>query len=397
MEDGLTGIDARLQALSQAPSPEITRIYDAWVVHRSEQPDGTVRAAAEALGVSERALLSAQSAYGAATALDLDLATDPVLAVRALLGEMAACGGVEMVLPTGDAALAVTGRLDPSEETRQGEVSVGLVDADGAAQLTLTADAIGAAFLTDADAVGRDADRLSLCDRDGAVVVEFGATEATDLARFRRIADLFDADQAWDTRPPPVAEAAQATKPASDDLSEVGRRWLSTGDQSEIDALLAENDAPRSRVYAALPPDLASEVDAGAAERLLRGAAQTETPMALRVANGAATLTYWGFVRRVAWADDGIRIDDPMVALRLPEAGVRDVWVVRAPTRQGVLTWLDLVTPDGASLCQMFGRRPDGRSLCTQGPGCWRALIADFVFQDGVAQPVRIERPTLPA
>ncbi len=77
--------------------------------------------------------------------------------------------------------------------------------------------------------------------------------------------------------------------------------------------------------------------------------------------------------------DDAVKAASEGVAFELSDSALRCAWIARAPTREGVLTWLEALDAEGVSVAKAFGRRPDGASLRTQGPGCWRAVIAHYV------------------
>lgn len=174
-----------------------------------------------------------------------------------------------------------------------------------------------------------------------------------------------------------------AGEPSADetDYAALRRAWLATETREDIERMLKTAAPDRPTAYAALKAELTAEVEPRHAFNIIDGATQTRTEISVRVANAGCSATFFGAVRAVKRIPDWTNILDPGLHLHVKDAEVATAWVARAPTRQGLFTWIDFLTDAGGSVVQIFGRRPDGASLCTQGPGCWRALISDFVFE----------------
>lgn len=362
----------------QGRGPSRAKIFDAWEAAQRQAPPVRQRDVADAIGVSEAALVGARAAYDDAQTLDLPERAD----VTALIGELSRAGPAAFLARTPGCELEIIGEIDalsPLEAAAQ-SADFRIVAGRGQGETSIRPARLGAAFFV-TDFSGADArESVQLFDDRGDASLKIHPGPQTRRAYFRRIAELFDAS-AQERDVAAGRAGARAGAPAGTNWTAFEARWLQTRTRAEIDALLDGGDAPRPTAYRALSQDLALQVDLGAPHRLLLGAAQTQTEVSIRVQNGGVSQTFSGPVRRVVQNGLLLNILDAHLHLQIDLACVSEVWIVKAPIGDAVLTWVDLVGADGASVCQLFGRRPDGLSLCTQGPGCWRALISDFVVE----------------
>lgn len=359
-----------------------TEIYDAWLALQTAEPPPRQRDAAAQIGVSEGALVQAKAAYGDAVALSLD----EIDVFRACLAELSRAGEAMFLTRNPDCVNEAHGMLSAASPTSDDAAVQFIVSGDDrAAELSLDFHAIGTAFFV------REATRsgirhsVQLFNSAGCALLKIYKTLKSHPMRFDRIAELFDQAEPQRFHASGEPSVSSAPREESLDAAALEARWLASRDRSEIETLLSRTRTARPSAYRALDGSLSTRIDVDAAYRLLQGAATTGTVISIRTGNSGCTQTVSGAVRNVKRMGPWLNVLDPGFHLHLRESEIAEAWVVRAPTREGVLSWVDCLGVDGASVAQFFGRRPDGRWLCTQGPGCWRALLGDFVFQERVS------------
>lgn len=317
--------------------------------------------------IEPTALLRLFGRYELATPLSISDFDD----LKALFGELQLCGALRLDVETERARLSTAGEIAAfaAADPDGGAIAVRLENGPrGGADLVVdSAHLHAAAFLgPDARAAGADGAVWLVGPR---VSVAIRPTEQSRRAPFRRIPDLFEAGR-WRARPEPIDDAAGWSD----------QDWLRPKERRVIDQMLRRPGASRAEAYAKLDAELAERLDGAALARTIGGAAQTGTDLSLRLDDPALSVTVYG--RFAGEPDPATGAAPPLAgapARFLLEPGAAEAcWVVRAPTPMGVLTWIDVLDRTEESLCKAFGRRPDGQTLCTQGPGCWRALIDDF-------------------
>lgn len=355
-------------------------IFDRFTALRDRSGPVPQHDAAALIGVSEGALVQAKAAYGEATALAIELDDG----FRALLAELSRAGTLMFQARNPHCVAEIHGEMfATAPRDGAGHNQFAIAGAETAGEVDLETARLGSAYFLVEDPPSGRRPSLQFFDKSGVALLKIDRTNASHAGRFDRIADLFDrnapARGVAETRTaqPTVQSAAPPL-----DAATLEARWLDSMDRSDIEALLSGSRAARPAAYRALDGALASRVDRDAAHRLLVGAAATQTVISARVGNAGCTQTFSGRVETIQRAGQWLTVRDRGFHLHIHETEIAEAWVVRAPTQDSVLSWLDCLDADGASLVQFYGRRPDGRSLCTQGPGCWRALLGEFVFQD---------------
>lgn len=89
------------------------------------------------------------------------------------------------------------------------------------------------------------------------------------------------------------------------------------------------------------------------------------------VGNPCMIQIYSGRVRKVAPMGPWINVLDPGFDLHVREGAATSAFVVRKPTSDGVVTSLELYTPDGETLVYVVGKRTGGMP---ENEG-WRATL----------------------
>src|SRR3546814_3072475 len=81
------------------------------------------------------------------------------------------------------------------------------------------------------------------------------------------------------------------------------------------------------------------------------------------------------------WSADVCSSDLPGFNLHLRDGDITEAWVVRKPTRDGIVTALEVYDAEGRQIAQMFGERHDGEKELAD----WRTLI-ETLAPEGVAR-----------
>ena len=109
---------------------------------------------------------------------------------------------------------------------------------------------------------------------------------------------------------------------------------------------------------------------------ILESAAETELPIMVFSGNHGCIEIHTGPIRKVLEARGWYNIMDPGFNLHLNEAGIVETWLVRKPTKDGVVTSVEIFDAEGREIAQIFGKRKPGiaeleawRTLAESLPG----------------------------
>lgn len=148
----------------------------------------------------------------------------------------------------------------------------------------------------------------------------------------------------------------------------------------------------RERAYPASPKCLAY---------VLEQASKREMQIMLFVSNRGIIQIHTGLVKRVSPMEGWLNILDPRLNLHARESALASGWVVKKPTKDGIVTSLELYDAKGDNVLLVFGKRKPGNP---EDNG-WRALVAELPTdgseppQDGgpLPEPARSTTSTEPS
>jgi putative hemin transport protein len=334
-------------------------LKETWTRFRTEHPKVRIRDAAEALGVSEAELV-ATSCGETATRIEGDWAS--------LVGLLERLGRV-MALTRNDAA--VHERKGVYENASAGS-HVGLVLGEEI-DLRLFYNRWKSGFAVEEGARGAMLRSLQFFDAHGTAVHKVYLTEASDLAAFRELVESYRSeDQA------PV-QHVDGVKPTEEELSDEeidvsGFRasWLMLQDTHDFFPLLRKFRVTRTQALRLAPTDFARPVPTSSLRKCLETASSTEEPIMVFVSSPGVIQIHTGLVQRVVPADAWINVMDPEFNLHVRQDLIASAWIVRKPTRDGIVTSLEIFDAKGSTIALLFGKRKPGLPESER----WRELVA---------------------
>ena len=215
---------------------------------------------------------------------------------------------------------------------------------------------------------------LQFFDARGVAVHKVFTRPATQVAAWQALrlrgSDPGAPPPRWRTETP----AAAADAPGVDaDGFRAG--WAALRDTHEFFGLLRRHGLTRRTAMHLAAPQFAQRVDRHAARVLLEGAAANGTPIMVFVGNPGVIQIHGGPIKRVAMLGPWLNVLDPRFNLHLREDAIAEAWAVRKPTVDGLVSSLELYTPDGELIAQFFGQRKPGQpERCA-----WRQLLDGLV------------------
>lgn len=345
-----------MQSLEPDLQSPPTALAARWAALRAEQPQLRARDAAAALGVSEGELVASQIGAGTvriggdwSTILQAVEALGPVMALtrnESVVHEKT--GTYQNVSAGSHVGLA----LGPDIDLR----------------LFYTRWAHGFAV---GDA-SHPKPSLQFFDAAGTAIHKIFLTEGSDRAAFAALVERFrHADQA------PLLAPQEMIRPAVLDDAEIdvaGFRagWDVMEDTHQFFGLLKSHRLDRLQAMRLAGPPRAEPVGRDALRRVLTDAAGTGAAIMVFVGNPGCLQIHTGPVHRLQDMGPWLNVLDPGFNLHLREDRIDSAWVVRKPTKDGVVTSLELFDVDGTLMAMLFGARKPGQPERVD----WRELVA---------------------
>ena len=323
-----------------------------WVAYRHENPNVRIRNAAAALGVSEAELVATSEGEGVAR---LDGGWGALLKEIETLGEV-------MALTRNDACVhEKAGHYSDVrlfERHRMGLVLDEQVDL----RLFLNHWHLGFAVETPWEGT-KDGLRRSLqfFDADGTAIHKVFLKRKSDVDAYQRlVAKYRHADPSSTLEVAPRREAATETPDRAIDRAAFLQAWAELKDTHDFFPLLKEHGVRRLQALRLADGTFAERVESTGARQTLQHAAATETPIMVFVGSPGCIQIHTGPVKKLKEHGPWYNVLDPGFNLHLNETLIHSAWVVRKPTKDGVVTALELFDARAGLIAQFFGKRKPG-------------------------------------
>lgn len=336
-----------LQAQSATPT---SPLFEAWQQLLQQQPRLRTRDVAEQLAVSEAELIASR--------LGIDtLRLRPEWAQ--LLPALEGLGRV-MVL-TRNAHCVHERKGVYRETTVAGSGKMGLVvspDID----LRLFLSGWHSLFAVEQQTTRGLQRSLQVFDQQGMAIHKVFLTEQSDLDAWGQLLSRFaEADQSaqLDLQPAPIKQAERVDSEV--DTGALAEDWRQLKDVHHFHAMLNRNKVGRLQALRLVGREWAEPLATQALPTVMTEAAAQQLPIMVFVGNRHCIQIHTGPVHELRWVGDWFNVLDADFNLHLKMPAVAQLWRVRKPSSDGVITSWEAYDADGELILQLFGARKPGQ------------------------------------
>ncbi|WP_088347481.1 MULTISPECIES: ChuX/HutX family heme-like substrate-binding protein [Rhodomicrobium] len=232
---------------------------------------------------------------------------------------------------------------------------------------------------------------LQFFDIDGTAVHKIYAVGDTDRAAYDALVERFKA-------PTQTAEIEIAALPArlpdrpddQIDIATFRKHWRALQDTHDFFGLLQEFGVGRAQAMRLAEREFAYPIETDAFRAALERCATDTIPIMCFVGNSGCIQIHTGPIQTLKIMGPWFNILDPSFNLHLREDAVAEAWVVRKPTRDGIVTSLELFDREGHCFVQFFGERKPGKTELES----WREAVAALVRADGPGEVAADRTPS---
>lgn len=220
---------------------------------------------------------------------------------------------------------------------------------------------------------------LQVFDIDGAAVHKIYLTDKSDRLAFDAIVSRFRSPAQSDEIDIAPLPPRRKDRPDADiDIENFHKHWRALLDTHDFFGLLMEFGVGRAQAMRLAEREFAYRVAPEALRAALEAASATQTPIMCFVGNPGCIQIHTGTIRTLKATGPWFNILDPRFNLHLREDAIAQAWVVRKPTRDGIVTSLELFDAEGFCFVQFFGERKPGKAEL-EG---WREIVAALPQMD---------------
>lgn len=158
------------------------------------------------------------------------------------------------------------------------------------------------------------------------------------------------------------------------DVEIFNKHWSELKDTHHFVALLKDHKISRTQGLRLVGKKWAVPLAIEVLPKLFEKASESKLPIMIFVGNDGCVQIHTGVVENLKWSEGWFNILDPMFNLHLKIDGISELWLVRKPTTEGVVTSIEAYDVNGEIVIQVFGPRRPG----LPERKAWRELAESF-------------------
>ena len=167
--------------------------------------------------------------------------------------------------------------------------------------------------------------------------------------------------------------------------------WQDMTDVHQFHGLLKKLDIDRASSYQQAPEKMTQQLEVSAVEAVFAQARNVECPIMIFVGNSGMVQIQTGTVKTLKRMGDWFNIldkDHNDFTLHLKDKALAQVWCVKRPTKDGIVTCIEGFDRHGMSVFSVFGQRIEGTPELKE----WQNIVANVVeghsYVEAVSQAV---------
>ena len=166
------------------------------------------------------------------------------------------------------------------------------------------------------------------------------------------------------------------------DVESFQNEWRNLSDTHDFFGLIRKYDLTRIQALESAPAGLENVPFSNYAERvpvesliyILQKASEQKLPIMVFVGNHGIIQIHTGQVERLLDIPNWYNVIDPEFNLHVRLSGLEEAWIVRKPTKDGVVTALEFYDKNQEQILQLFGKRKPG----IPEDANWRKLVDNY-------------------
>ncbi|MEL7020078.1 MAG: ChuX/HutX family heme-like substrate-binding protein [Bacteroidota bacterium] len=156
------------------------------------------------------------------------------------------------------------------------------------------------------------------------------------------------------------------------DVDGFQKAWRNLKDTHDFFGLLRKYKVSRTQSLRLAPQGFTTPVDNNAVVRTLEKVAAQKVPIMCFLHSAGTIQIHTGAVKNLVFYGDWYNVMDPKFNLHLNLPRVKESWIVKKPTTDGIVTSLELFDDQGELITYFFGARKPGIPELDE----WREIVA---------------------
>lgn len=232
-------------------------------------------------------------------------------------------------------------------------------------------------FAAEVENAHRTLRSIQIFDKFGMALHKIYLTEQSDLAAYEKLIEKYRGDddkQTTDLNVESKPETRGDPPDAEIAVADLRAAWSEMKDTHDFFPMLKKFGLGRKQALRLIGEEFSHEVSADSFKYLLETARDRKVPIMVFVGNHGIIQIHTGEVENVVEARGWFNVMDDGFNLHIDQDKVGSAFVVRKPTKDGIVTSLELFNRSDKDIALFFGKRKPGIPELKD----WRELIKDL-------------------
>lgn len=219
------------------------------------------------------------------------------------------------------------------------------------------------ALAVDATLSPRKCASLQFFNGDGIAVHKVFLLPQSNHKAYEELVATFKApsSELAEINPQPPKSLLDSAEQVGLDLPAFEAQWRELKDVHHFMALLKKHHIERVPAYRAINDELALELQPSAFKQALEMACEQGLSIMVFVGSPGLVQIYTGQIHHLGGSEEWFSVMDERFSLHAKLADIDTAWRVRKPSRDGIVTSLEVFNAKGEQLLLLFGEREEGK------------------------------------
>lgn len=331
------------------------------IILKKRQENGKMRDRefASSIGISEAELVAAFCAANQAQRIIVDF--------DILLKHLPSLGVVMALTRNETAVHEVIGRFEKIFPGKSISLTLGEID------LRIFQNQWVLGFAREIDIRGKLSKTIQFFDQHGVAVFKLYEQEGSDRKAWELlIQELYHEDQTGHIAvTAPLDIQIKNTDKDMPDIEAFRKKWKAMTDVHQLSNILQEMKISRHDAVKFIGNEFATELSYDSIALMLEKVSQQDIPIMCFVGNHGCIQIFTGHIGAVKMFDTWLNLLDEKFHLHLQMADIDKVWFVKKPSKDGLISSVEVFDKHGNLVIQFFGARKEGNKELSQ----WRNIL----------------------
>ncbi len=234
-------------------------------------------------------------------------------------------------------------------------------------------------FAVNQEKRGRTLTSLQIFDKNGDAITKIYLQPNSDFKAFNEIVNTFKSEDQSSAIFFPGISTETYTQEI--DNNKFITAWSQLEDTHDFYGLLKEYNLHRYHALQLAEGIFTTQIDSSSTINLLNDAAKLKLPIMIFAGNQGNLQIHQGTVKTIRLLERGhqqnqkwLNVLDPEFNLHLRQDHIDTAWIVKKPTKDGIVTSIEIFDQAKSLIAQFFGLRKPGQEELPD----WRELVASF-------------------